>query len=343
MPISVHPYASSTGRRIARRVAVPAASVVALAMTLASVAGAAPTGAWTNIASIPVGSSPNQFAFSPDGSRLYVSVNDGVDVIDTATNTVTTSVGVPDGNTGIAVTPTGSVYVVSTDGTVSVIDPANTTVTTTVGVDASALGMAAAGTAVYVTQPSSGSVAVIDTATNTVRTSIPVGAFPILAAALDDTVYVSNAGSGTVSAIDSATDTVTATIAVGGAPAGIAAAVGRVYVVEGRSQAVTVIDAASNTVVDTITVGGGILTGVAVTDDGSTLFVNQSDTDTTAVISTADQASRQSVAVGARPGGAIAGSTAAYIGNGEAASVSVLTTEQSPCAPACVPGTPFGS
>src|SRR5262249_50781347 len=77
-------------------------------------------------------------AVTPDGSRVYVA-NQGsssVSVINTATNTVTATVGVGHLPFGVAVTPDGKlIYVVnSSTHNVSVIDTATNTVTTTVAV-----------------------------------------------------------------------------------------------------------------------------------------------------------------------------------------------------------------
>lgn len=330
--------------RLARLAAFPAFTAIALGMVHAPVASAQPAAVWAVSTTIDVGTTPTQFAFSPDAARLYVTAGDGFDVIDTATNTAIDKVSVPTVG-GIAVTPDGAIYVLGIDGTVSVIDPVTYATIASVDVGTNTLGMTASGDAVFVTNHGNESVEVIDTTTNTVDATVPVGQNPIQATALDGTVYVTNAGSGTVSAIDAATNTVIATISVGGVPIGVTSAAGRVYVVEGVSQSVAVIDATSNTVVETIPVGGGSLTGIAATADGSTVLVNQSDTDTVAIIDLDHPTARQSVAVGARPGGAIAApdNTTAYITNGAAASISVLTTADAGCTGiACIPTGSFG-
>lgn len=100
---------------------------------------------------------------------------DTVSVIDTATNTVTTTIPVPGGGYGVAVHPTGStVYVVNT-GPVSVIDTATNTVTKTIEGDFG-IGIAVHpdGSKVYVAEGYNSLVDVIDVATNTVTNAIPV-------------------------------------------------------------------------------------------------------------------------------------------------------------------------
>ena len=82
---------------------------------------------------IPVGDSPNDIVFTPDGTRAYVTNfnDDNVQVIATATNTI---LGLPipvgDGANKNAITPDGSrVYVTNfIDGSVSVIDTATNAV-----------------------------------------------------------------------------------------------------------------------------------------------------------------------------------------------------------------------
>ncbi|GAA2349055.1 YncE family protein [Streptomyces violaceusniger] len=114
---------------------------------------------------IPVGAGTVQAAFTPDGTRAYVTCQTAgvVGVIDTATNSVTTTI------TGLSL-PTGAA--VSPDGT-----------------------------RVYVPNAGDGTVAVIDTGTNTVSASILTGDVPILVALTPDgtRAYVSVAGENAVS------------------------------------------------------------------------------------------------------------------------------------------------
>ncbi len=151
-------------------------------------------------------------------------------MIDTATNTVTTTVTVGGVPFWAAITPDGKhVYVTQdyttvTPGTVSVIDTATNTVTTTVtvGTEPNAVNGVAVtpdGQHVYVTNGLN--VSVIDTATNTVvGTPILVGSPNQVAVTPDGKhAYVTNFGSNPV--IDTATNTVTATVTVGTSPSGV--------------------------------------------------------------------------------------------------------------------------
>jgi len=139
-------------RSVAAMPALALACLVAPASTLAqhayitnegsSTVSVIDTATNTVIATIPVGSHPQGVAVTPDGSRVYVANEGGlegvgtVSVISTATNTVT-GIPIPVGSLpiGVAVTPDGSrVYVANQGavegvGTVSVISTATNTVT----------------------------------------------------------------------------------------------------------------------------------------------------------------------------------------------------------------------
>jgi YVTN family beta-propeller protein len=105
---------------------------------------------------------------------------------------------------------------------VSVIDTATNTVTSTVTVETGANGIAANpdGTKVYLSNEYTNKVSVIDTATNNVTATVNVGFQPIGVAITQDgtKVYVVNSGSNSVSIIDAATNKVTATVNVGESP-----------------------------------------------------------------------------------------------------------------------------
>jgi len=112
------------------------------------------------------------------------------------------------------------------DDTVSVINTATSTVTGTIGVGADPSAVAAdpaAGTA-YVANQGDNTVSVINTATSTVTATIGVGSYPdgVAVDPAAGTVYVANYGDDTVSVINAATGTVAATIPVGGSPSAVA-------------------------------------------------------------------------------------------------------------------------
>ncbi|MBK8741332.1 MAG: YncE family protein [Betaproteobacteria bacterium] len=250
--------------------------------------------------------------------------------------------------------------------TVSVLDTATNTVITTITVGLHPYGVAvnAAGSRAYVTNEGSHNVSVINTATNTVIATVPVGVTPegVAVNPAGTRVYVTNWNSDTVSVIDATTNTVIATVAVGRCPGGVAVnpagttvrdermrqllsrferqGVGDrrrdqhrddvdpggqgpegvvvnpagtlVYVVNGlyggSNGNVSVIDAASNTVTAAISVGVGA-EGVVIDPTGTTLYVANrgpgtgSALGTVSVIDTASEAETMAIPVGLRPVG----------------------------------------
>ena len=157
---------------------------------------------FATITTIAPGHELFDLAISPDGSTLYASDEsglvgtgtNGVLVIDTASNTVTTTVPLPNNPsfvTGIAVTPDGQhVYVEdfafrAGNSTVTVInaedDSINTTITAN-GLSLTALAITPDGSKVLATNSIlsatvDSTVIVIPTATNTIADSITVGLF----------------------------------------------------------------------------------------------------------------------------------------------------------------------
>jgi YVTN family beta-propeller protein len=215
------------------------------------------------VAGIPVGTAALGLAALPDGSRVYA--NDpyaGIQVIDTGSNTVTTTIALGAGLNavgayGIAIHPSGNpAYVTDfVKNLVHVVDTGSETITTTVAVGDSPTGIDVLpnGSRVYVANRQDGTVSVIDTGTDSVTATIPVGTGPAGVRALPDSsyVYVANFNSGTVSVIDTSTDTVTATVSLdpGAQPFGLdtLADGSAIYVANSGLDEVAVIDTASNT------------------------------------------------------------------------------------------------
>lgn len=256
---------------------------------------------------IPVGTLPYAVAVTPDGSHVYVG-NQGFDpdsgsvsadsssvsVIDTSTNTVTTTIPHTAGISipgGIVVSPNGaSVYVTNFGtGTVSVIAAATNTISATVPVGNGPGGIAITpdGTTVYVLNQFDGTVSVIATATNTVTGVIagltsPTG---VVVAPGGQHVYVVNSGiypayAGTVSVVATASNTITNTISVGKDPlyAAITPNGASVYVTNSNSGTVSAISTATNSVTATIPVAAVnsieyLPLGIDITGDGTRIYV----------------------------------------------------------------------
>src|ERR1017187_3312582 len=264
----------------------------------------------TITATIP-GISGRGVAVSPDGSKVYISSTNGrVFVINTATNTMITSIIVStNGQTGaLCVSPDGTKVYVSGWTEISIINTATTTVSAVIPVNASGIAVSPDGSKIYVTNGdnSNGTLNVIETATNTISASIPVGASPTAVIVIPDgtmvyvaTNYVVNHNYynqlGEVDVINTATNTVTDSIAFNiGYPEGIVVSPdgSKVYVANLISPSnstdgnVIVINTSTNTVSATITVGYRPW-GISVSPDGSEVYVANFNSNTTSVINTA--------------------------------------------------------
>ena len=180
-------------------------------------------------------------------------------------------------------TETGSSAYVTlvNDNAVAVISTATNEVTQTIPVGGRPRGIAISpdGQEAYAANAGDNTVSVINTASKTVVATIPVGDEPQGVAFAPDgaSAYVTNIEDNTVSVIDTATRAQTTTVAVGRSPQSIAAAVTphgpRAYVPNFDDNTVTVIDLTTHTPLpNPIAVGEGPL-GVAVTLDGTRVYV----------------------------------------------------------------------
>jgi len=196
----------------------------------------------------------------------YIPAGDTVSVIDTTTNTITTTIAISGGfpmPAGVAVSLDGTrVYVAdSNNDTVSVIDAATNTVIATITVGNSPVGVAVnpAGSRVYVGNAMDDTVSVIDTTTNTVVDTVTVGDGPggVAVHPTGSRIYVTNAIDDTVSVIDTSFNLVVATVPVGFSPRGVAVHPDgtSVYVINATEGSVSVVDAVTNTEVAILPVG----------------------------------------------------------------------------------------
>jgi len=283
------------------------------------------------IATIPVGQVPGGVAVSPSGGRVYVTnAGDGtVSVIDTSTDTVVHTIPLGTGAVpqDVVVHPDGTRAYIACAGSafdVRVIDTATHSVATAIPVGGAATAVAVSpdGTVLYVASDNdagNGAVSVIDTATGSVTATLAVGAYPECIAVSRDGAhaYVTNLAAagqgqvfdGTVSVIDTATSTVVTSIAL--ASFGIGARPYRVAFSADGARAfvpvaglevglVAVIDTATHSIVGSITVGP-VPGGVAVSSDGTVLYVANYGDSTLSVIDTATEKVTATV-VGGGPG-----------------------------------------
>ena len=171
------------------------------------------------VATVRVGVSPAQMAVSPDRKSVYIANtgSDTVSVLNTADNTVATTIALPRKSRpiGVALDPSGR-YLYTADGgsnRVSVLDTRTNRVVASVRVGTQPLSVAVApdGKTVYAANSGSDDVSVIDAGTNRVVRAIPTGRFPSGVAVTRDgaSVYVTNELSG-VTVINAGNGTVRA-------------------------------------------------------------------------------------------------------------------------------------
>jgi YVTN family beta-propeller protein len=262
------------------------------------------------LATIPIGALTYGVAISPDETKVYITDNLGVAVINPATNTVVASIPLPSGPANVAFTPDGTEAFVADSGasSVSVINTSTQAVVATVPVGsipyAVAMAVTSNGTFAYVTSAGSNDVSVISEANNTVVQTINVGTYPVGAAVSPNSslVYVVNQSSNNVSVISVATNTVIATISVGTFPiyAAFSPDGSTAYVTNYNSGTVSVIDTATSTVIATVT-GFAHPFQVQVTADGTAAYVTDETANNVKVVSTATNTIVNTIPVGTSP------------------------------------------
>lgn len=214
----------------------------------------------------------------------YVANMDGnsISVIDVASNTVTATIAVGGGPTGIVFSPDGSKAYVTNhrSASISVINTATNSVTTTISLGGGGgqpawLAITPDGNNLYV--PSyTGNVLVVNTASNSVTATIPIPAqvqYPAAVAMAPDGQKAYVRCHGFVVVIDTATNKVVKLISAhskqGWPGIGILPSGSKLYVAGGTQVAVDVIATASGSVTTT---SPSSAVGIAVAPDGDTVY-----------------------------------------------------------------------
>jgi YVTN family beta-propeller protein len=276
-------------------------------------------------------------AVSPDGKALYVTTTAGVDVFSTAVGTTaaTTSVAIESDVTypPAVLSPDGSSLYVGGGSSVSVVSTASDAVTTipiSPGVagnqnwQATELAITPNGGAVYVAAADGagavGAVAVIDTATGTVSADVPsIGYAPVALAVSPNgaELYVANNDAGDagnsddVTVVSTASGRATADIAIpsAGGPDGVLVSPSgkTLYVSDNGGpdpttygDTVWVVNTATRAVTGSITVGTQP-GAMAISPNGSTLYVANSLSGTVSVVDTAADQAVNTFNVGSGP------------------------------------------
>jgi YVTN family beta-propeller protein len=181
---------------------------------------------------IPAGSDPEQFAVSPDGSRIYIANEDvGVaTILDAATGKVITFVPVGREPEGVGLSPDGKFFYVTceTAGDVFAVDARTCKVVGHLQVHPRPRSVAFLpdGSRAFIPSESVGELNVIDTTHHTLLKviSLPKGSRPMTVKVSPDgkKIYASTGRAGTVCVVDANTWQVLNSIPVGQRPWGIA-------------------------------------------------------------------------------------------------------------------------
>ncbi|MFE5541229.1 beta-propeller fold lactonase family protein [Streptomyces sp. NPDC056492] len=247
---------------------------------------------------VPSASATTQPVPAPAGTFAYVTngLAGSLSVIDTADNTVTSTIDVGDDPNGVAVSPDGNrVFVANRlSDTVSLVVPAaGGSVSVPVGDNPVGVAVSPDGTRAYVTNTISNNMTVItaDTIPPSVIATVHVGTRPqdVAIAPNGTRAYVANLLDGTVAVVDTTTNTLLDSIPVGQLPQGVAVSPdgARVYVTNFGDGTVSVIDTATAAVRFTIPIGNDTSPAdVAVSRDGTRAYVADFGSDEVTVIDT---------------------------------------------------------
>lgn len=288
------------------------------------------------VGTIPVRYLPTDVAVTPDGARVYVTttfrdppdppdtieglVSNDVSAIDTASGTVVARVPVGRQPRGLAADPSGQVVYVATygdGGSVAVVDRHRDAVVARIRVQPqpARLALAPDGARLYVSHASpDGTLTVVDTARLDVVDWWPlrVRCHDLAVAPDGGRVYLTDDIDEQLWAIDTGDDA-PVPIRIGGRlifPRGVAIAPdgSRAYVASGttvtttrrnihRGGFVSAIDLATNESVARILVGAGPF-GLAITADGTRLYVTNTGDGTVSVVDTSTDAVTHTLAIG---------------------------------------------
>ena len=254
------------------------------------------------VADIPIDAGPPVYvAFTPDGSRAYVSVHDevrrapnSVVVLDTQTRAVIATIPAEAYPYALAISPNGrQVYVPNHDANlITVIDTTTNAVVNKITVKPNPHDVAFSvdGRRAYVANHASNLVTVLDTKNGAVLAEIAVPRSPhsIVMSPDGKRVYVVCYDADVVAVIDPAAYTVTGTIPVKREPQSVKFAPDgkHAYIVNDGSNSVSVVDTETSQVTATVGVGQ-TPTDVFVAPDGKHAYVTNISSNDVTVLNTA--------------------------------------------------------
>lgn len=282
------------------------------------------------VGTITVGNNPEHMVVL--GSNIYVvnEADDSVSIVDSSSNSVTSTISVGDGPQYALVLGT-KVYVANGgDGSVSIIDTEDNNSVETIPVGTLPYVMVALGSKIYITDITESSVSIIDTSNNNDIEIAGVGSEPNDIAVLGTKVYTANVGDSSVSVIDTMDSNSVTNIPLGRSIANDTQSLlffGDLLLVAGLSDdgVISVIDTSDNNSVSELSAGVGSVISLAIL--GSNIYAVSSNSQSVAIIDTAQGNSITLVEVGEGPYTSAVLGTKIYAANYDGSSVSIIDTE----------------
>jgi YVTN family beta-propeller protein len=298
MMIRYVPAGPSTAR-VAPHTAVVLAALLAGCGAVARPGPVAPVTIPGAVATIPVGTPPTLLAISPDGSRLFASSSGQLAIIDTASNTVVTTVKTPPYPTGVVVTPDGRRVLLDNVETTRlvVVDAATGAVRPPidliVDIHPGGFGRIAVtpdGRRAYVTNQPKQYLAVADLAAgNAVESTLDMRPIDVAVSRDGATLYIAGCKefctTGTIQLIDTTSGALQRSYNVGPSPYRIVLSPDgrRAYTTNLGGPSLSVVDLTSGATLATLPVGVEP-TGLAISPDGTRVWVANSQQGTITVV-----------------------------------------------------------
>lgn len=334
---------------------IPSAALVALLVLTCTIQQSQAATQAQVIATIPVGATPFGIAVTPDGSRLYVSNSTGgsVSVVDTATQSVTSTITSNVGTTpvGITVDASGTYAYVANYGAgtvtrITVVTGATSSIDVNAAVSSTCsnllnIALTPNGTTLYVACQDQGRVS-----------SAPVGGGPgtiwmSVGSTFPTDVALSSDGSTLVSSLSGTNQAYildgsgSSFVSVSAGPYAVALSptTGLAYLAGQTSGDISVVNPSTrSTVGSTITLGGS-LSDIAITPDGSTALVSVVDQDLVQMVDLGTRAVTGTIPVGDGPQSLTISRDGryAYTANRNANTVSVIRLPERPASGEEVP------
>lgn len=244
-----------------------------------------------NTSSNPVTANLSVTSVVPGMAYISNVGSNTVSVINTASNTVVSTINVGNSPIAVSVSPDNKrVYVANSgSGSISVIDAVNNTLIKNIGVGSYPYYVIASpdGTHVYALNFNDDNVSVINTTTNTVTGTFPVGDKPLTAVISPDgkLLYVANYEAKTVSIINTLNGSLVNKIDLSTEPWGMAISPdgSRVYVGSAYTSTIGIINTQTYAF-ERISAGGNDPQGLAVSPDGKLIYTCNSASNSVSVI-----------------------------------------------------------